>query len=964
MVMFAFFAASAPSKLLVLAPARALSTNTRSANPSAADAVLAGRPSFFGSLGCWGRYPRATTVSLSNHRTGRPTSGRHTVSAAIKGSPSRGWVRWLPKDKVFRSAVCKEVKSTMHARDWQYAAKPPKAKQLCSQCAALVETSPKSLDGDSLLEFVKRKGWVRDFYEAPLPSSELGSFPPRLAPELLVDVSDNTISCFSEIATRFVPILKPVNRQPSYFVRSGPGWGKTFNLQEVLTWVNLCSLAYELSISTESVEHEEEQRRVQQNVTSRLRDAGALGLARSVSAYCVNHNGETAYAQWELGWAVAAGAGFPSELRVCYSELVDSKKASSATFLSELCLAFKTRELTFSDVRESAKAVLAFCRGQPGGTPLLLVDEVAKVKGVPLDQDGRQRSHDGGKENQPDEGGRKQQRDKGFEETQPGEGVKANWSDGADKKLPDGTYGKKSSAASKGFGKYDNWLDDIRSAACQSLQDLGGLVVCTTLQYNVIRREQTRSGRLMFSAMELSYLKQEAFIRAVLAELAPLLADSVAAVVVMDLIATRSGRDSPFARMLCVLLGGHPRLAMLFLDNLRAQVEALVKAQGPARKGVLFSSSVQTMCWVSIDAALSCSSLGVNLGSLGGKQGLNLISSHALLGKPVALETVAIERVKDGCYVPILWNELGGDGVLLLKHVDPDPAGGAKDLNYAIPSLHPLAVLRMAFLGGSDVRYAALKDMLFCAGSRFTGERVERFVANWCVTSSFARADHAEDYSSVVLKQVWNSASCVEGGGGSNFLENVCVDASAARTGGVQEESLINALKFGEDHPQEAVNVVFCLNSVLESHLQYAVDILEFFVVSQASKQYKVGDTFAAVYQTKDCGADASGSPTLSHVNGAWALLEHSVSGPAGLWDRWKSKIVLVYCNRRPGQFGIRDCPSKRKFESGRSARQSVLRCGTDFGGWLPDPVSSFIDVSQYLRQAHAVETLGRFQKP
>lgn len=267
MVMFAFFAASAPSKLLVLAPARALSTNTRSANPSAADAVLAGRPSFFGSLGCWGRYPRATTVSLSNHRTGRPTSGRHTMSAAIKGSPSRGWVRWLPKDKVFRSAVCKEVKSTMHARDWQYAAKPPKAKQLCSQCAALVETSPKSLDGDSLLEFVKRKGWVRDFYEAPLPSSELGSFPPRLAPELLVDVSDNTISCFSEIATRFVPILKPVNRQPSYFVRSGPGWGKTFNLQEVLTWVNLCSLAYELSISTESVEHEEEQRRVQQNVT-------------------------------------------------------------------------------------------------------------------------------------------------------------------------------------------------------------------------------------------------------------------------------------------------------------------------------------------------------------------------------------------------------------------------------------------------------------------------------------------------------------------------------------------------------------------------------------------------------------------------------------------------------------------------------------------------------------------------
>eukprot|EP00170_Pyropia_yezoensis_P000333 contig_1982_g334 len=814
----------------------------------------------------------------------------------------------------------------MRVRDWQYAAKPPKAKRLCPLCATLVETSPKSLDGDPLLEFVQRKGWARDYYEAPPPSSVLGSFPPRLDSELLVDVSDNTLSFFSEIVTRFVPILKPGDRQPFYFVRSGPGLGKTFSVQEVLTWVVLCSLAFERSISTESVEHAEEQRRVQQNVTSRLRNAGALGLARSVSAYCVNFNGGTAFVPWELGWAAAAGTGFPSELRVCYSELVDAKKASWATFLDELGLAFKKRELTLNDVRESAKAVLSFCRGQPGGIPLLLVDEVAKVKGVPREWGDGQPSDERDKENQQEEGCKKQQRHKGFKERQLGESGKEQSSDGADKTLLDGADGKVSGAAIKGLGMFDNWVDATCSAACQSLQDLGGIVVFTTLQYNVMRREQTRSGRSMYSAMELSYLKPAAFIKAVLAELAPLLVDGVAAVVVLDLFASRSGQDSPFAMMLCALLGGHPRLAMVFLEHLRTQVEALVQAQGPARKSVLFSSTVQTMCWASMDAALSYSALGVNLGSLGGKQGLDLISSHAMLGRPLALETVAIERVKDGGYAPILWDELGGDGVLLLKHVEPDPAGGVKDLNYAIPSLHPWAVLRMAFLGGSELRYSALKDLLLCPGSRFTGERLERFVANWSVTSSFARADHADDYCAVVLEQVWTSPFCAQGGGGDTLLKDVRVDASAPRIGGVQEESLVNALKFAEDHPQEAVNVVFRLNAELESHSQYAVDIVEFFLVSRASKQYKVGDIIAAVYQTKDCGANASGFPTLSHVNGAWALLECSVLAPAGLWDGWKSKIVLVYCNRRPGQFGVRDCPSKRTFESGRAARQSVLR--------------------------------------
>lgn len=352
----------------------------------------------------------------------------------------------------------------------------------------------------------------------------------------------------------------------------------------------------------------------------------------------------------------------------------------------------------------------------------------------------------------------------------------------------------------------------------------------------------------------------------------------------------------------------------------------------------------------------------VTLASVGGQTGLNLITTEAVLGGFVELDAVAVERHEK----KVTWDELAADGVVLLKDHQASTAGKRGTLNKARPLLHPMTALKIAFMGGFCVRYAAFQEMLMCPGSRLTGERLERAIANWCVVLSYARAERAAKYSSVPLKDIWALPRATPRVGGGDILNHVRVDALIARESGVEVASLATALDLATKHPKEAVKVVFRLNSGAARALQPAGDVVEFFLVSHAFGRFKVGDVIAVVYQVKDCEAGRSGAPSLADVNKAWKLMESTVLEDAEMRDKWLDNIIIVYGNRYPNNFGVRSTsPSRVEFDSGRASKQSVLLGGSNLSGWLPDFVSHFLGVSQFLDQAGlSKDTLVRFGCP
>lgn len=844
-------------------------------------------------------------------------SGMTCMVAVMDPSSLRGWIRWCPNDETFHPALCDKVKENLHSKDWRYATKPPTSNTVCPHCAALLHASPDTLDGDPVVDFVRRTGWARDYFTAPIPSQVLGSYPPRLPPELLVDVTDNTVSGFRKMADCFIPLLEPGNPQPGYFIRSGSGWGKTFNLQEVLTWVIVASVEFEQDCVTATGERAKLQRRVQHNVISKLQQSDALGLARAVTAFCVNFNGSTPYSAAEAPFAKTVGAEVCFHLRLCYTELADPKKVKWRKFLEGVGSAIHKKELVIDDMVRAGDSILSFCRGSPGGVPLLVVDEVAKVIGpysVPLKLD---------------------------------------------------------------------WCEAICSAACQTLQVLNGMVMFSTLQYDIMKRECSRSGRRMHPAIELSSLEPAAFANAVVAELAPLFSDSVVRLAGIGLVVT-GDTPSPalsFVLLICGLLGGHPRYVARFLEELKKQVAHLVGAQSSFSQRTIFSDVVQHVCWVSLDDALSTYSVAAIRGSDGSEKFMNNIVAAALLCRPVRLDDIVIECKSGTTVEAVTWDILGSESVVLLEKQGQTMSGTEKqgqmksgtetrgqtksgkvlDLDYATPRLHSLTALKLACLARSGRCDIAFKDLLLCPGERLTGERLELVIANWCVVSSYCRAEYPTDYAHMTLEKVWDARPHPHRSFGNNFLRHVQVDATATRKSGVRRETMDDVVKFVAKHPERATDAVFRLNTGAARRPQFVIDLVEFFRVSQAFGRYKVGDLIMAVYQSKDCGLDASGSPSLSHVNKGWELLETSVLAAGGMWDQWKDNIVFVYANRYTKNFGTRESKSRAKFESGRACSQTVLLSGSDLSGWLPDPIPAFLSAAERLDQADAEETLSRF---
>lgn len=901
----------------------------------------------------------------------------------------------MPTSGECHPALCSEVKNDLHSPDWRYSTKVPKTKRICPLCADLIDRSPVSLDDYPLVEFIKSNGWARDYFSAPEPEDVLGSYPARLPPSLLVDVGHNTMACFATMKEEYIPSLSKGDRQPGYFIRSGAGWGKSFNMQEVLAWTIAASSAFEHSCSIATGHVGQQMRLKQEQVIRKLREAGTLGFVRSTTAYCVNFNGATRFQQRELAWGDAADAGMFIHVRVCYTELVDSDKVSWECFLNGLALALEAKRLSLDDVRAAALAVLQFCRGYPGAIPLLHVDEVVKVmrytKSRRQEQPGATVTME--KPNAADEieqvaavakehAGAAAMGQAGAADKEQAVAADKVHAVAADKKPQAGASGKEGQpgiadvdqagpgakdlpVVKRDVEHADDLVAGVCSEACQSLQDLYGAVLFTTMEHSVMRAETSRSGRAMFPAMELTFLDPMSFGSAVTMELAPLFQDGVASALDMNVLEVgKGGRGlsiSPFVLLLCALLGGHPRLVGLFLRNLKSRVKTLVNKHG-SRSPVIFASDVQLACWASIEAAMYSAAVDITLASVGGQSGLNLVTSEVFLGGLVELDAVAIKRREK----IVTWDELAGDGVVLLKDHRALAVNTWGGLNKARPVLHPMTALKMAFLGGSCVRYAAFQEMLMCPGSRLTGERLEGVIANWCVVMSYARAEHSAKFSSVPLKDVWAFPRATARVGSADVLNHVCVDASIARELGVKEASLATALDFATKHPEEAVKVVFRLNSGAARALQPAVDVVEFFLVKQAFGRFQVNDVIAVVYQVKDCGVGRSGAPSLADVNNAWKLIEGTILEDAEMRNKWLGNIIFVYGNRLPNDYGVRSTSRSRvEFDSGRASGQSVLLGGSDLSGWLPDFVSHFLGVSQFLDQAGlSKSTLEQFGKP
>lgn len=577
-----------------------------------------------GSSAFMGR--RSTSVGVAARRVAiavapcrRPLTTGGVSMAAHRASPDQlPKYRWLPEKGVYHSHLCVEAKAGIKMPGWEYGLSPP-AGTCCGECARMEDAHPRSLAGGKVIDFFHRQGaeWRRDYFAAPAPGRLLGSNPPRLEPHHLVDVSYRIVECVSvlqewyrwaalgapradmttdgdaldkslsaeggharskDVTTgggRSTDAGSPGDRQAAFFIRSGAGWGKTFCLEELMSWVNACSTY----AGTGGQARDDRDAELRRRAISAFRDAGVLDFAANTSAYCVNFNGLTAFNDVEVEMLSnkLVPPAFLCHARVCYSELVNSTVAWG-DYLSTIKTALELGVLTPEDFASQARDVMRFCRGRPGGIPLLLVDEMAKIRRSPS---------------------------------------------GADAVI-------------------SPWAEAVRSAACRDMHDLSGEVLFTTLEYKVMLRETSMSGRPMLPAFPLTYLDALGFYKVVQDVLAPLVHQEVGPRSFLDKIMPSTGPEkSDFVTALCLLLAGHPRYVGFFRTLLSTAVYELIR---DAAEEPIFASDVQAACWECLGSAADLCELTRSLDEYGGVRGFKSIAAAVLLQQRVKLRAAAVRR--------------------------------------------------------------------------------------------------------------------------------------------------------------------------------------------------------------------------------------------------------------------------------------------------------------------------------
>eukprot|EP00170_Pyropia_yezoensis_P005650 contig_22931_g5666 len=893
------------------------------------------------------------------------------ASVPPRGAQSLG-SRWLPDAVVYHPYLCVEAAASMNLLGWEYGSAPAD-KTCCPACDELGRSTPRSLSHGKVLHFLNRQGkkWRRDYCATPVPSVVLGSEPQRLPPDRLVDVSYRIVEAVVLLKRRYrcASSAEPVGddnagdedymaavgeardkgymaavgeagdkdnmatvgeagdedymaaagdvgdkdytvavgdagdeertasgssggRQPGFFVRSGAGWGKTFCLEELMGWINACSDYH----GPAGYARHGPDPLLRGRATTAFRDAGVLDFAVNASAYCVNFNGRTGFCDVEerLLTRGIVTAAFFYHARVCYTELV-SPRVSWGAYISRVGSALDKGILTADDFAAQALDVMRFCRGIIGGIPILLVDELSKVR-------------------------------------------------------PAASMG----SALTGLGESPSshqWAEAVRSLSCKDMQNLGGEVLFTTLEYSIMQRETSKSGRAMLQAFRLTSLDVMGFYQAVRDVLLPLAMYKVGPQSLLDrMVPPGDDYGSDFLKALCVLLGGHPRFVGFFLYELSGAVNTLICE---AEEEPIFAADLQGTCWTCLEEAARQCDVAQSLSVYGGVDGFKRVASSVFLRRRVKLQATAVTRTRRGLQQNVSWDEMAADGALqVLSTATRSRRAKSPAASFGIASLHPFALLDLAREGQElDAFCAGLSALLMCPGERLSGERLERFVAQWCVVASHARAERGVFYSSTELAKVLAGTGSAAYVGDGDILNTVQVDASAVRTNGVSCESLRDALLRAGADPKGVLTTVFRLDAGWQPGRQPAADVAEFFMIKEATTQFKEDRLVLVLYQAKESMAGRKASGKVGGATKDWAAIK-TIFKELNLWEQWKDRIVYVLVDRHSGTFARAESQVSSEFKAGRRGKQSVAHTGPDLGGWVPEPIIGFLQLAEFLEQA------------
>lgn len=300
------------------------------------------------------------------------------------------------------------------------------------------------------------------------------------------------------------------------------------------------------------------------------------------------------------------------------------------------------------------------------------------------------------------------------------------------------------------------------------------------------------------------------------------------------------------------------------------------------------------------------------------------------------------------------WDALAAKGaVLLLPPVSVRRRVTLRSASLGVPSIHPFSLRDLAYEGAEEDAFcAALIKLLDCPGERLTGERLELFVAHWCVAASYARAENAGLYSCIRLQKLLTGAASAAYIGDHPLLKSACVNASVIRSKGVQVERLADTLRRAASNPVGSLKTIFHLGAGWAPGRHRAVDVAEFYAMAPVAEALRMENLVLVLYQAKDGGAGAHGSSSVGCAARDWKAIEDYLK-KHDLWDQWRDRIVYVLVDRHSGGFQVESSKHAVAFLSGRGPRQSVVFKGTDLGGWVPETVMAFLRLSEFLEQAN-----------
>lgn len=826
---------------------------------------------------------------------------------------------WMPNSNVFHTRLCRVAVQASSRVRWRTGSILPAGSRECKHCKAggsrlprlgtsfeslgedLCSTrrtprgaasgTPAVIAGLALWNLACSHDMARQSSEPPEYAVLLGSYPDRLAPDLLVNVDDKVVDIFGTIAKHFDVSLGPgrapsSSRQKCFFIRAAPGLGKTFLLHEMWRWwLQRRSPDAEL-----------------QGVDVVFRELGRTAnvLARQAELFTVTFNGCTCPTTTEMGWKAAGSANLFVNLRLCYAELVDPS-ISYVDFVDAVHGAIQSQMLTEGDIGAAAVAILKNRRGRLQSIPILLVDELSKVAPLYVN------------------------------------------------KLDNSTLGTYESAAAYvrslccvqlqtvgGTVLLTSLTEDLAAGETRSSGRKMEFACRTSYAASMAYRPAVEHG--------ISPITKDQNVGYMTGKLLKVSADSSTSLPggFVDALTRLLGGHGRFVNLTIRNLQ-----ALYEPWTLLPLVQYLTRRE--FKDWTAFSN---TMSDIELEKlvgnAVAAAGESCNLAPLfdvlpGGLNSAKDIIAHVVLGVEVQPSDVVpgVPCSANGAFTT--WDKVGADGIIGL----PD-SKNTKVLMVA----WSLLCLQDRLKRNPDPFYTALRQLLLFPGERQTGGWLENFHLNWEVMISHARSLLPASYACVSIKKLLCSSAPGAYIGSSHLVNDVKVDASRARMMGVRPAVLDDLLRVEPNERGMLYDSVYKL-STSNSRPGTAVDAAVFFRLAQDfvhphTKMVLAESTsLLVIYQIKDTSADSSVPSSAKDVTDNLSHIR-SVVGEHH-WEEWKDCIVYVLIDRRLGRLFLSNADSSVLFRESEMGKKCVLLTGDDLPGLFSTSLHDLLCAMEYM---------------